>query len=110
MVLSELTNKELKSILQQNNVKNYSKLNKKDLVKKVNKLLNSQNGGNNNKMKNKKYILKESIGGNGEVVEEQSGQSASRSNNDEQEEKNQIKKEANAPSNSNKECGPCSIL
>jgi len=59
MELSELTNKELKYILRQNNVKNYSKLNKKDLVKKVNQLIKAQNGGNNKK-KNK---LNELIGG-----------------------------------------------
>jgi len=39
MGLSELTNKELKNILRQNNIKNYSKLNKKDLTKKVKKLI-----------------------------------------------------------------------
>ena len=39
MELSELTNKELKNILRQNQVKNYSKLNKKNLLKKVNELI-----------------------------------------------------------------------
>ena len=58
--LTELTNRELKNILRENQIKNYSKLNKKDLVKKVNKLLNSQNGGKRN---NKKYTLKKLIGG-----------------------------------------------
>ena len=58
--LTELTNRELKNILRENQIKNYSKLNKKDLVKKVNNLLNSQNGG---KKKNKKYTLKKLIGG-----------------------------------------------
>jgi hypothetical protein len=43
--LSQFTNKELKDILKKNQVKNYSKLNKKDLIKKVNQLTNSQNGG-----------------------------------------------------------------
>jgi hypothetical protein len=57
MELSELTNKELKNILRQNNVKNYSKLNKKDLVKKVNQLIKEQNGGK------KIYKLNELIGG-----------------------------------------------
>jgi hypothetical protein len=57
MELSELTNKELKNILRQNNVKNYSKLNKKDLVKKVNQLIKEQNGDK------KKYKLNELIGG-----------------------------------------------
>ena len=42
MGLSELTNKELKNILRQNNIKNYSKLNKKDLTKKVNQLIKLQ--------------------------------------------------------------------
>ena len=60
MELSELTNKELKGILRENDVRNYSKLNKKDLVKKVNKLLNSQIGG---KIKYKKNNLKKMIGG-----------------------------------------------
>jgi len=57
MRLSDLTNKELKNILRQKNVKNYSKFNKKDLVKMVNQLINAQNGGK------KKYKLKELIGG-----------------------------------------------
>jgi len=59
MGLSELTNKELKNILRQNNIKNYSKLNKKDLTKKVNQLIKSQNnagkklnGGDNSNTKN----------------------------------------------------------
>jgi len=75
MVLSELTNKELKGILQQNNVKNYSKLNKKNLVKKVNQLINAQNGGGkrSGKGKTKKYTLKELIGGNGTPVIGQNG-------------------------------------
>ena len=65
MGLSDLTNKELKNILRQNNVKNYSKFNKKDLVKMVNQLINAQNGGKNEKINNgkKKYKLKELIGG-----------------------------------------------
>jgi len=46
MELSELTNKELKYILRQNKVKNYSKLNKKGLLKKVNQLIKEQSGGN----------------------------------------------------------------
>jgi hypothetical protein len=54
MELSELTNKELKNILRQNQVKNYSKLNKKNLLKKVNELIKSQNGGNSKK----KYRLR----------------------------------------------------
>ena len=66
MELSELTNRELKNILRQNQVKNYSKLNKKELVKKVNNLIKVQNGGKNGKGKNgnkKKYTLKDLIGG-----------------------------------------------
>ena len=66
MVLSELTNKELKGILQENDVKNYSNLNKKELVKKVNQLIKAQNGGKSRKGKNgkkKKYTLKDLIGG-----------------------------------------------
>jgi hypothetical protein len=66
MVLSELTNKELKGILQENDVKNYSNLNKKELVKKVNQLIKAQNGGKSGKGKNgkkKKYALKDLIGG-----------------------------------------------
>jgi hypothetical protein len=65
MGLSDLTNKELKNILRENDVKNYSKFNKKDLVKMVNQLINAQNGGKNEKIKNgkKKYKLKELIGG-----------------------------------------------
>jgi hypothetical protein len=59
MELSELTNRELKNILRQNNIKNYSKLNKKELVKKVNKLIKVKNGGNCNK----KYTFKKLIGG-----------------------------------------------
>ena len=57
MELSELTNKELKNILRQNQVKNYSKLNKKNLVKKVNQLIKSLNGGNSKK----KYRLRGGI-------------------------------------------------
>jgi hypothetical protein len=45
MTISQLTNKELKNILRENNVKNYSKLNKKNLLKKVNQLIKKQNGG-----------------------------------------------------------------
>ena len=66
MELSELTNKELKSILRENQVKNYSNLNKKELVKKVNQLTREQNGGKSGKRKNgkkKKYTLKDLIGG-----------------------------------------------
>jgi hypothetical protein len=66
MVLSELTNKELKGILRENDVRNYSKLNKKGLLKKVNQLIKEQNGGKNGKGKNgkkKKYTLKDFIGG-----------------------------------------------
>jgi hypothetical protein len=65
MVLSELTNKELKGILRENHVRNYSKLNKKGLLKKVNQLIKAQNGGGkkNGKGKNKKYTLKDLIGG-----------------------------------------------
>jgi hypothetical protein len=44
----------LKNILRQNQVKNYSKLNKKNLLKKVNELIKSQNGGNSKK----KYRLR----------------------------------------------------
>jgi hypothetical protein len=75
MVLSELTNKELKSILRENDVRNYSKLNKKNLVKKVNQLIKAQNGGGkkSGKGKNKKYTLKELIGGNGTPVIGQNG-------------------------------------
>ena len=67
MVLSELTNKELKGILRENHVRNYSKLNKKGLLKKVNQLIKAQNGGGkkNGKGKNKKYTLKDLIGGTG---------------------------------------------
>jgi hypothetical protein len=46
--LYEFTNKELRDILKKNQVKNYSKMNKKDLIKKVNQLTNSQNGGGKN--------------------------------------------------------------
>jgi hypothetical protein len=46
--LYQFTNKELKDILKKNQVKNYSKLNKKDLIKKVNQLTNSQEGGGGN--------------------------------------------------------------
>ena len=66
MVLSELTNKELKGILRENDVRNYSKMNKKGLLKKVNQLIKAQNGGNSGKGKNgkkKKYTLKDFIGG-----------------------------------------------
>jgi len=65
MVLSELTNKELKSILRENDVRNYSKLNKKNLVKKVNQLIKVQNDGGkkSEKGENKKYTLRELIGG-----------------------------------------------
>lgn len=57
MELSELTNRELKNILRQNNIKNYSKLNKKELVKKVNKLIKVKNGGNQNKKNNLKNLV-----------------------------------------------------
>ena len=40
-----ITNKELRDILKKNNIKNYSKFNKKDLLKAVNNLINIQNGG-----------------------------------------------------------------
>jgi hypothetical protein len=63
MELSELTNKELKNILRQNDVKNYSKLNKKDLVKKVNQLIRAQNGGKSLKEEKRKIYIKELIGG-----------------------------------------------
>jgi hypothetical protein len=65
MEFSELTNKELKGILRENQVKNYSNLNKKELVKKVNNLIKVQNGGKSGKGKNgkkKKYKLKDLIG------------------------------------------------
>ena len=51
MELSELTNRELKNILRENQVKNYSNLNKKQLVKKVNQLIREQNGGKSGKGK-----------------------------------------------------------
>ena len=54
MVLSELTNKELKGILRENDARNYSKLNKKGLLKKVNQLIKEQNGGKSKK----KYRLR----------------------------------------------------
>ena len=60
MEFSELTNKELKGILRENKVKNYSNLNKKELVKKVKQLTREQNGGKSGKGKNgkkKKYTL-----------------------------------------------------
>ena len=65
MILSELTNKELKSILRENDVRNYSKLNKKGLLKKVNQLIKAQNGGGKKSGKggNKKYTMRELIGG-----------------------------------------------
>ena len=65
MVLSELTNKELKGILRENNVRNYSKLNKKNLVKKVNQLIKAQHGGGKKSGKdgNKKYTWRKLIGG-----------------------------------------------
>ena len=66
MEFSELTNKELKGILRENQVKNYSNLNKKELVKKVKQLTREQNGGKSGKGKNgkkKKYTLKDLIGG-----------------------------------------------
>lgn len=65
MVLSELTNKELKSILRENDVRNYSKLNKKGLLKKVTQLIKVQNGGSkkSGKVGNKKDTLMELIGG-----------------------------------------------
>ena len=61
--LSELSNRELKNILRENQVKNYSKLNKKELVKKVNLLIKQQNGGGKKSRKNKKYTLRDLIGG-----------------------------------------------
>jgi hypothetical protein len=61
--LSKLTNRELKNILRDNQIKNYSKLNKKNLVKKVNQFINKQSGGNSNRRNNKKYTLKELVGG-----------------------------------------------
>jgi hypothetical protein len=63
MIISELTNKELKNILRENNIKNYSKLTKKDLVKKVNQLIKAQNGGGKKSGKNKKYTMRDLIGG-----------------------------------------------
>ena len=66
MEFSELTNKELKGILRENQVKNYSNLNKKELVKKVKQLTREQNGGKSGKGKNgkkKKYTLKDLFGG-----------------------------------------------
>lgn len=73
MELSELTNRELKNILRQNNIKNYSKLNKKELVKKVNKLIKVKNGGN----QNKKYTFKNLSGGeNGDTPAESSNPSS----------------------------------
>jgi hypothetical protein len=137
MVLSELTNKELKSILQQNNVKNYSKLNKKDLVKKVNQLIKAQNGGGkkSGKEKNKKYTFRELIGGlplglkNGtpanasvlppiasapplEISSQDEGQTETNSKENNKlssEQSQQILNDAkkNKPKD---ECGPCSIL
>lgn len=59
--LLKLTNRELKNVLRENNIKNYSKLNKKDLVNKVKKILNIQQKGG------KKYKLKNLNGGVGEV-------------------------------------------
>jgi hypothetical protein len=112
MGLSELTNRELKNILRQNNVKNFSKLNKKDLVKKVNKLLNSQNSGNSNKMINKKYTLKELIGGNGEL--EKPVSQSEPPTNEKLEEKTAKKNAAkNVSLNKNtitNQCGACIIL
>ena len=61
--LSKLTNRELKNILHDNQIKNYSKLNKKNLVKKVNQFINKQSGGNSSRRNNKKYTLKELVGG-----------------------------------------------
>jgi hypothetical protein len=72
MELSELTNRELKNILRQNNIKNYSKLNKKELVKKVNKLIKVKNGGN----QNKKYTFKNLVGGTKEPSTEPSTESS----------------------------------
>jgi hypothetical protein len=66
--LSELSNRELKNILRKNQVKNYSKLNKKELVKKVNLLIKQQNGGGKNSKKNKKYTLRDLIGGKGKKM------------------------------------------
>ena len=56
MGLSELTNKELKNILRENQVKNYSKLNKKDLIKKVNKLIKKQNGGEEDSQQDNSFL------------------------------------------------------
>ena len=56
MGLSELTNKELKNILRENQVKNYSKLNKKDLIKKVNKWIKQQNGGQEGSQQNNSFL------------------------------------------------------
>jgi hypothetical protein len=116
MGLSELTNRELKNILRQNNVKNFSKLNKKDLVKKVNKLLNSQNSGNSNKMINKKYTLKELIGGNGELEENPVGPSAPPINEKNEKlgkntaEQNTAKNVHNNKNTITNQCGACIIL
>ena len=71
MEFSELTNKELKGILRENQVKNYSNLNKKELVKKVKQLTREQNGGKSGKGKNgkkKKYTLKDLFGGDPPVM------------------------------------------
>lgn len=35
----------MKNILKKNEVKNYSKLNKKDLIKKINQFINNKSGG-----------------------------------------------------------------
>jgi len=78
MELSELTNRELKNILRENQVKNYSKLNKKELVKKVNQLTREQNGGKSGK---RKYKLKELIGGQPEKESLLSNENRKRINN-----------------------------
>jgi hypothetical protein len=74
----ELSNKELKNILRENQVKNYSKLNKKELVKKVNQLIREQNGGKSGK---RKYKLKELIGGEDPEELEQPLSNENRKNN-----------------------------
>jgi len=48
--LSILTNKELKDILKKKKIKNYSKMNKRDLIEKINQITISQNGGEGNEI------------------------------------------------------------
>jgi len=63
--LLKLTNRELKNILRENSIKNYSKLNKKDLVNKVNKILNiQQKGGKKYKLKNLNGGVADGLNGN----------------------------------------------